>query len=73
MAKKTDDVRGRSDAELDAEVATLREQLFKLRWQAGNGQLENPNKIREVRRNIARHLTIRGERARGAAKSGGNS
>lgn len=56
-------VRDRSGAELETEVKTLREQLFKLRWQAASGPIENPNKIREVRRAIARHLTVLGERA----------
>ena len=71
MAKKTDDVRGRSDAELEAEVDRLREQLFKLRWQASSSTVENPNKIRSVRRSIARHLTVLGQRASGAPASGG--
>ena len=46
----------------------LREQLFKLRWQAVNGQAENPRKIREVRRDVARHLTVLNERAAADAK-----
>lgn len=52
--------------ELRSEVRQMREQLFKLRWQAVNGQAENPRKIREVRRDIARHLTVLTERDRAA-------
>lgn len=49
---------------LVTEVKQMREQLFKLRWQALNGQAENPRKIREVRRDIARYRTVLTERAR---------
>ena len=67
-------IRGKSDAELQEDVKKLREQLFKLRWQASGGSLENPNKIREVRRTIARHLTVLGERsAAGAGQAGGTT
>jgi len=73
MAKsKTKDLRDKPDADLIKEEGALREQLFKLRWQAKTGNIENPNKIREVRKSIARHLTILGERAKAGAKDGGN-
>ena len=74
MAKsKTADLRAKTDADLKQGEDELREQLFKLRWQAKTGNIENPNKIREVRKSIARHLTILGERAAGGAKDGGKS
>lgn len=63
-------LREKSDSEITEEVKTLREQLFKLKWQVSGGTAENPNRIRQVRRAIARHLTVLGERAR-AAGSGG--
>ena len=63
-------LRGKSDAELGEDVKKLRDQLFRLRWQASSGSLENPTKIREVRRSIARHLTVLGDRQRGAAGGG---
>ena len=52
--------------ELQSEIRQMREQLFKLRWQAVHGQAENPRKIREVRRDIARHLTVLTERSAAA-------
>ena len=64
-------VRDQRDDELDAEIRQLREQLFKLRWQAASGQTENPNKIRAVRRDIARHLTVLRERRPGGAAARG--
>jgi len=57
-------LREATSEDLTSEVRQMREQLFKLRWQALNGQAENPRKIREVRREIARHHTVLNERAR---------
>ena len=49
------------------EVATkekdLREELFRLRFQHATGQLENPIKMRHLRRELARVMTIRREMA----------
>ncbi len=42
----------------------LVEQLFKLRFQRATGRIENPMKIREVKREIARIKTLLGERSR---------
>jgi large subunit ribosomal protein L29 len=53
--------------ELDKKEAELREDLFKLRMRAAVSQLENPTRIRELRRDIARIHTVRRERAGGAA------
>lgn len=63
-------LRGKSDEAIGEDVKKLRDQLFRLRWKASNGSLENPNKIREVRRSIARHLTVLGERKRAAGAGG---
>ena len=57
-------LREATSEDLTSEVRQMREQLFKLRWQAINGQAENPRKIREVRRDIARHATVLTERSR---------
>ncbi|MCG6949511.1 MAG: 50S ribosomal protein L29 [Acidobacteria bacterium] len=59
---KAKDIRERSDDELRKTLGDLEEQLFKLRFQKSTGQIENPIKIREVRRNIARVLTVMNER-----------
>lgn len=44
--------------ELDKELAELKAELFKLRFQHATNQLDNPLKLREVRKNIARVKTI---------------
>ena len=65
---KAKDIRERSDDELRKALGDLEEQLFKLRFQKSTGQIENPIKIREVRRDIARVLTVINERqAEGSA------
>ncbi len=60
---KADELRGMTDAELADREADLREQLFKLRFQKTTGQVENAGRLRSVRRDLARVLTIRRERA----------
>ena len=65
---KAKDIRERSDDELRKTLSDLEEQLFKLRFQKSTGQIENPIKIREVRKDIARVLTVINERqAEGSA------
>ena len=66
---KAKDIRERSDVELRKTLGDLEEQLFKLRFQKSTGQIENPIKIREVRKDIARVLTVINERqAEGSAR-----
>ena len=65
---KAKDIRERSDDELRKTLSDLEEQLFKLRFQKSTGQIENPIKIHEVRKDIARVLTVINERqAEGSA------
>jgi large subunit ribosomal protein L29 len=59
-------LRDKSVDELQARERDLREQLFKLRFQRATGRIENPMKMREVRREIAQIATLLNERARTA-------
>ena len=59
---KATTLRERSAEELAKNLTDLEEQLFKLRFQKSTGQIENPIKIREVRKDIARVLTVINER-----------
>ena len=61
---KTTELRDKSVDELSARERDLNEQLFKLRFQRATGRIENPNKIREVKREIARIKTLLNERSR---------
>ena len=48
--------------ELTSKLDSLKDELFKLRFQHATGQLENPARIRDVRRSIARVQTVLHER-----------
>ena len=47
-----------TDVELNAELDKMKQELFNLRFQHVTGQLENPIKMREVKRDLARVKTI---------------
>ena len=47
-----------TEVELNAELAKMKKELFNLRFQHVTGQLENPVKMRELKRDIARVKTI---------------
>jgi large subunit ribosomal protein L29 len=57
-------LKDKSVDELRARERDLREQLFKLRFQRATGRVENPMKMRQVRREIAQIETLLNERAR---------
>jgi large subunit ribosomal protein L29 len=61
---KINELRDKSADELRSRERDLTEQLFKLRFQRATGRLENPSKMRQVRREIARIKTLLGERSR---------
>jgi large subunit ribosomal protein L29 len=65
---KMKQVRELTDAELDHQVDELRKDQFKLRMQAKTGQLENPAKVKGIRKDIARLLTDKVRRTAAAAK-----
>ena len=57
--------------ELDGQYRQYKEELFNLRFQNAVGQLKNTSRIREVRKIIARVLTIAGEKRRALATEAG--
>jgi len=59
------DLRDLSNDELDRRLADTRQELFNLRFQSATGQLENTMQLKLKRREIARILTVREERADG--------
>ena len=58
---KAKEIRELNVSEMDQKVAGLKEELFNLRFQIATGQLENPMRIREVKKAIARIKTIQKE------------
>lgn len=65
---KPSELRDLSYDELEKKAVDLKAELFNLRFQLAVGQLSNPMRIRQVKRDIARIKTILGERARGEKK-----
>lgn len=59
---KANVLRDMSDTELKQKLADSKSELFNLRFQLATGQLENPLRIRNVRKDIARVKTIIRER-----------
>ncbi|MBI5870118.1 MAG: 50S ribosomal protein L29 [Actinobacteria bacterium] len=68
---KANELRDLSDEELIERMRETRKQLFNLRFQHATGQLDNPRKLRLVRQDIARIMTVQGERERVAATTEG--
>lgn len=55
---KAREIRDMSDDELRKALDDSKDELFKLRFQLATGQLDNPMRIKEVRRDIARVKTL---------------
>ncbi len=56
--------------ELRAKETDMRKELFNLRFQAATGEIENPRRIRQVKKDIARILTFVGEKTKAEGKEG---
>ncbi|MDW8479946.1 MAG: 50S ribosomal protein L29 [Xanthomonadales bacterium] len=56
------ELRGKSKAELEADLLELRKEQFSLRMQKAAGQLKQTHQLRRVRRDIARLKTVLGEK-----------
>ena len=63
-----DDLKAKSDDQLQQQLAELKREQFNLRFQAATNQLEKPSRVRVVRRTIARIQTLQNERARAQAQ-----
>ncbi|AGA56532.1 MAG: 50S ribosomal protein L29 [Thermobacillus sp.] len=62
---KANDFRNLTTAEIEQKISGYKEELFNLRFQLATGQLENPTRIRDVRKAIARAKTVIRERELG--------
>ncbi len=59
---KVKEIRDLTNAELTTKLSDLKSELFNLRFQIATAQLDNPMRIRDVRKTIARVHTIMRER-----------
>ena len=69
QSKKFEDLRTKTDDQLNEQLVELKREQFNLRFQAATNQLERPARIKEVRRAIAQIKTLQTERTRSAAKA----
>jgi large subunit ribosomal protein L29 len=68
---KASDARVMTVDQIDDEVLKLKKEQFNLRFQRATGQLENTSRVREVRRDIARLMTV--ARQKRAGETGAKS
>lgn len=59
---KANELRDLTSEELEKRLADCKAELFNLRFQLATGQLDNPMRVRDVRKNIARVKTVIRER-----------
>jgi len=59
---KASEIREKTQLELQKELNELKSELFKLRFQLATNQLENPMRLRDVKKSIARVKTVMRER-----------
>jgi large subunit ribosomal protein L29 len=64
-----DEIRELDAEELDLKLVEARKELFNLRFQAATGRLDNNARVAQVRRDIARLLTVQRDREIEAAES----
>ena len=65
---KAEEIRSLDDAELTARIAELEEERFRLKFRSASEALEEPLRLRSIRRDIARLQTVRRERALGITR-----
>ncbi len=70
---KAGEARSMSLDQLDDELLKLKKEQFNLRFQKASGQLENTSRVRQVRRDIARVLTIARQKQAGSAPAAGKA
>ncbi|MFW6034978.1 MAG: 50S ribosomal protein L29 [Halothermotrichaceae bacterium] len=66
---RADELREMTELELNQKLREIKEELFNLRFQHATAQLDNPMRIKEVKRDIARIKTIKRERELGIKRA----
>ena len=64
-----DDLKQKSDDQLQQQLGELKREQFNLRFQSATNQLEKPSRVREVRRTIAQIKTLQTQRAKAQASA----
>ena len=58
---KVEEIRGLSEKEREEKIADIKQEMFNLKFQLATGKIENPSRLRQLRRDIARLKTIQCE------------
>jgi large subunit ribosomal protein L29 len=66
---KVKEIKDMTTDELKNNLTSLKEELFNLRFQLATGQLDNLMRVKDVRKSIARVLTVMRERELGIHKA----
>jgi large subunit ribosomal protein L29 len=61
--QRVSDIRAMSTDQMNDELAKLKKEQFNLRFQRATGQLENTGRINQVRKDIARIMTVSRQKA----------
>ncbi|HHX94008.1 MAG TPA: 50S ribosomal protein L29 [Tenericutes bacterium] len=69
---KTQEIRKLQTPDIENKIKELKEELFNLRFQQATGNLQNPARIKQIRKTIARMKTIINERLLEEESKGGN-
>ena len=62
---RLDEIRGKDDADLTVLLEKTRRQLFDFRFKSATGENERPHESRELRKTVARIVTVLAERTQG--------
>ncbi len=58
---KAEEIRGLSAKEREEKIVDINQEIFNLKFQLATGKIENPSRLRQLRRDIARLKTIQRE------------
>jgi large subunit ribosomal protein L29 len=58
---KVEEIRGLSEKEREEKIADIKQEMFNLKFQLATGKIENPSRLRQLRRDIARLKTVQVE------------
>jgi large subunit ribosomal protein L29 len=67
--QRLSDIKAMTTDQMNDELAKLKKEQFNLRFQKATGQLENTGRIAQVRRDIARIMTVSRQKAAAGAKA----
>ena len=65
---KMQDIKELSEKEREEKIGDLREEYFNLKFQRAMGEIENPGRLKYMRRDIARILTLKSDQPETEAK-----